>query len=88
MPSSGKRMRGGGRAILGLGLALLGSYGVLVNLVGLDFSRMLGADVGIFAIASVVIGYLAFRDQVPVSTWLGLAVILCGSLIIHLGSGE
>jgi len=73
---------------LGLGLALLGSYGVLLNLVELDFSRLLDAYVGIFAIVSVLIGHLAFRDQVPASTWIGLAIILGGSLIIHLGSGR
>jgi hypothetical protein len=28
-----------------------------------------------------------FRESVPRSTWLGLAVILAGSAIIHLGSG-
>lgn len=83
-----KGMRGGGFAFLGLGVALLGSYGILVNLSDSDFSKVLGGYVGIFAIASVVIGHLAFGDQVPASTWLGLAIILCGSLIIHLGLGR
>ena len=36
-----------------LGFALLGSCGVVVNLLDLDFSRLLGAYVGIFAIVSV-----------------------------------
>lgn len=82
-----KGMRGGGIAIIGGGLAVLGAYGVLVNLLDLDFSRMLGTYVGVFAVVSVLIGRLAFHDHVPTSTWAGLAVILTGSLIVHLGRG-
>jgi drug/metabolite transporter superfamily protein YnfA len=80
-----KGMRGSGLLVVGLGMAVLGAYGVVVNLLDLDFSRLLGAYVGIFAIVSVVIGRLMFNDQVPVSTWIGLAVILFGSMIIHVG---
>jgi small multidrug resistance family-3 protein len=82
-----KGMRGGGLALIGLGFVVLGSYGVLVNLIDINFSRLLGAYVGVFAIVSVVLGRLVFRDQVPPSTWAGLALILGGSLIIHFGSG-
>ena len=80
-----KGMRGSGVALVALGFVVLGSYGVVVNLLDLDFSRLLGAYVGIFAVVSVLIGRLMFKDQVPVSTWVGLAVILAGSMIIHLG---
>lgn len=82
-----KGMRGGGLALAALGFVVLGSYGVLVNLLDIDFSRLLGAYVGVFAVVSVLAGRLLFRDQVPASTWAGLAVILGGSLIIHLGRG-
>jgi len=80
-------MRGSRLALICAGFAVLGSYGVVVNLLEADFSRLLGAYVGVFAVVSVLIGRLVFRDAVPASTWLGLAVILCGSLIIQLGSG-
>jgi drug/metabolite transporter superfamily protein YnfA len=82
-----KGMRGGGLALAGLGLVLLGTYGVLVNLLDIDFSRLLGAYVGVFAIVSILVGRLVFRDQIPASTWAGLAVILGGSLMIHFGRG-
>jgi small multidrug resistance family-3 protein len=82
-----KGMRGGGLVLAGLGLVLLGTYGVLVNLLDIDFSRLLGAYVGVFAIVSVLAGRLVFRDQIPASTWAGLAVILGGSLMIHFGRG-
>jgi hypothetical protein len=36
----------------------------------------MGAYVGVFAVV---------KDQIPVSTWVGLAIILAGSMVIHLG---
>ena len=83
-----KGMRGSGLVLVAAGVAVLGSYGVLVNLLDVDFSRMLGAYVGVFALVSVLAGRVLFGDAVPASTWAGLAVILCGSLIIHLGRGS
>jgi drug/metabolite transporter superfamily protein YnfA len=67
------------------GFLALGSYGVVVNLLPLDFSRLLGAYVAVFAIVSVSTGVIVFGDRAPASTWLGLAVILAGSLIVQLG---
>jgi small multidrug resistance family-3 protein len=78
-------LRGGGGSLIALGFGVLGAYGIIVNLLSLDFSRLLGAYVGVFAVVSVAVGRLVFRDEVPASTWLGLAIILVGSLVIHVG---
>jgi small multidrug resistance family-3 protein len=78
-------LRGSGGALVVVGFLVLGAYGVVVNLLDLDFSRLLGAYIGIFAVVSVVVGRLVFRDQVPPSTWTGLALVLAGSLVIQLG---
>jgi drug/metabolite transporter superfamily protein YnfA len=80
-------MRGSGIAIGAIGFLVLGSYGVVVNLLDIDFSRLLGAYVAVFAIVSVVAGRVVFHDRVPWTTWAGLAVVLLGSLVIHLGRG-
>jgi len=80
-----KGLRGSGALVVLLGFAVLGSYGVVVNLLKIDFSRLLGAYVGIFAIVSVAVGRIVFDDQVPMSTWVGLAVVVVGSVIIHVG---
>lgn len=80
-------LRGSGVFLVVAGVAVLGSYGVVVNLLQVDFSRLLGAYVGVFAVVSVAVGRLVFDDAVPASTWAGLALILAGSAVIHLGRG-
>jgi drug/metabolite transporter superfamily protein YnfA len=67
---------------------VLGSYGVLVHLLNVAFSRLLGAYVGVFAVVSVLVCRFGCGDQVPVATWVGLLVVLSGSLIIHFGSRQ
>jgi drug/metabolite transporter superfamily protein YnfA len=80
-----KGLRGGGAAFAALGFGVLGSYGIVVNLLDLDFSRLLGAYVGVFALVSVLTGWLVFDDRVPGSTWIGLGIVLAGSLVIQFG---
>ena len=64
---------------------MLAAYGLLVNTVKWDFSKMLGVYVAVFALVSILFGRFVFGEQVPVSTWLGLAVIIAGGLIIQFG---
>lgn len=68
------------------GFLILGSYGVVVNRIPLDFSRMLGVYVGVFTVVSVAAGRIVFGDRVPATTWIGVVVILLGSAIIHWGA--
>ena len=81
-----KGLRGTAPALVLVGFLVLGTYGVVVNLIDLDFSKLLGAYVGIFAVMSVCTGRFVFHETVPATTWLGLGVILIGSAIIHIGS--
>lgn len=68
------------------GCVMLGSYGVVVNMVKWDFSKLLGVYVALFALISVLFGRFVFSEHLPISTWLGLLVILCGALIIQFGA--
>ena len=81
-----KGLRGSGALLVAAGFVVLGTYGVVVNLLPLDFSRLLGAYVGFFAIVSVLCGRFVFGDRVPIATWIGLAVVLAGSVVIQLGN--
>jgi small multidrug resistance family-3 protein len=68
-----------------LGCATLACYGLVVNSVKWDFSRLLGVYVGVFAALSVLFGRFAFRESIPGATWCGLALIILGGLIIQFG---
>ena len=65
---------------------MLGAYGVVVNTVKWDFSRLLGVYVAVFALVSILFGRLVFKENIPNTTWLGLMVITLGALIIQFGS--
>ena len=80
-----KGLRGSGWAMIAAGCATLAFYGVVVNLVQWDFSKLLGVYVAFFATISVLGGLLLFRETVPTSTWLGLAFIVVGGLVIQFG---
>ena len=68
-----------------LGSATLAIYGMFVNSIKWDFSKLLGVYVAFFATASILIGQLIFREQIPNSTWCGLALIILGGLVIQFG---
>ena len=63
----------------------LGAYGVMVNLVKWDFSKLLGIYVAIFACVSVLWGRFVFKEDVPLTTWIGLSVIVAGGVILQFG---
>lgn len=78
-------LRGGGTAVIGTGCLALGCYGLVVNLVKWDFARLLGVYVAVFATVSVLTGRFLFKEEVPTSTWLGVAFIVAGGLVIQYG---
>ncbi len=78
-------LRGRSPALLIAGLLVVGCYGLVVNLVRWDFSRLLGIYVAVFAVVSVCFGRFLFKENVPFSTWLGLGFIVAGGLVIQFG---
>ena len=80
-----KGLWGNEMPLVGVGAAMLAFYGVAVNMVRWDFSKLLGVYVAIFATVAVLFGRLIFKEQIPLSTWLGLSVIILGGLIIQFG---
>jgi drug/metabolite transporter superfamily protein YnfA len=81
-----KGLRGSGLMVILIGCAMLGSYGVVVNTVKWDFSKLLGVYVAVFAVISVLFGRFVFEENIPTATWIGLMVIICGGMIIQFGS--
>ncbi len=82
-----KGLRGSNLAIIMVGGLMLAGYGLLVNTVRWDFSKMLGVYVAVFAAVSVLGGRFVFGESVPYSTWLGLLIIVVGGLVIQFGHG-
>jgi drug/metabolite transporter superfamily protein YnfA len=78
-------LRGSSLIIIVMGFVMLGSYGVVVNTVKWDFSKLLGVYVAVFAVISILFGRFVFEENIPTSTWLGLVAIICGGLIIQFG---
>jgi drug/metabolite transporter superfamily protein YnfA len=78
-------LRGNRIPFIVLGWAMLGCYGIVVNTVKWDFSRLLGVYIGFFALVSVLFGRIILRENIPSSTWWGLALIMAGGLIIQFG---
>ena len=83
MIRAGMKGRGWGLGIAGA--LTLAAYGVVVNLLPMDFSKLLATYVVFFAIVSVVAGKLFFGDEVPTTTWVGLAIIVAGGIVIQIG---
>lgn len=67
------------------GFLMLGCYGVVVNAVKWDFSRLLGVYVAFFAVVSILAGRFVFKETIPVTTWIGLAIIVVGGGVIQAG---
>ena len=80
-------LRGGIVWFIVLGFVTLGCYGVVVNTVKWDFSRLLGGYVAVFAVVSVMTGRFVFKETVPPTTWIGLAIIVLGGAVIQAGHG-
>ena len=80
-----KGLQGGSLAIIAAGCAMLGSYGLVVNSMSWDFSKLLGVYVAFFAVLSVLYGRFFFHENVPASTLLGCALIAAGGLVIQFG---
>ena len=83
-----KGLRGERLSYILAGGLMLAGYGLLVNTVKWDFSRMLGVYVAVFALVSVLWGRFVFGEVVTGSTWTGLALIVAGGLVIQLGQGR
>ena len=80
-----KGLRGSSLIIILTGFAMVGCYGLVVNMVKWDFSNVFGVYVEIFALVSILFGRFVFKETIPAATWIGLCVIMFGGMIIQFG---
>jgi drug/metabolite transporter superfamily protein YnfA len=81
-------LRGRGWLLCAIGAGTLAAYGLVVNVLPMDFSKLFGTYVAFFAIVGIAAGRLVFREPIAPSTWVGLGVILMGSAIVQFGAAE
>lgn len=78
-------LKGNRHELIVVGFLALGIYGIVVNTVKWDFSRLLGVYVAVFAVVSILSGRFVFKETIPTSTWFGLLLIVAGGLVIQFG---
>ena len=78
-------LRGSKLLFVVAGFVALGCYGLVVNSVRWDFSKLIGVYVAFFALVSVLVGRFVFKESIPATTWCGLALIVAGGLVIQFG---
>ena len=86
----GQGLVGGSALTVLLGWVLLGAYGIFVNGYNLlakemNFSKMLGVYIAVFAVVNLLLGWRRASAEVSGATVVGTAVIVCGGLIIQFG---
>ncbi len=73
---------GGRRAGFGVGILLLVSYGLVVNLTNLDFGRLMGIYISLFFVVSQVLAVLVFKEKIQPAVWVGGALIVAGGCVL------
>jgi small multidrug resistance family-3 protein len=76
-------LRGPGYSIVAGALTLF-AYGVLVNLSGVDFNRLMGIYIAVFFVVSQVISFILFRQIPDDRIMIGGGFIIAGGLLILL----
>jgi drug/metabolite transporter superfamily protein YnfA len=79
-------LRGSGAAWIAGGCIMLAVYGLVVNIVRWDFSKLLGVYVAVFTLTSLLVGRFVLREDVAPTTWIGAGIIMAGGLLIQFGS--
>jgi len=81
-------LRANAFALIAAGFVMLGCYGVVVNTVKWDFSKLLGVYIAVFAVVAILWGRFLLKEDLPAATWIGLAFIVVGGLVIQFGQSS
>jgi hypothetical protein len=82
------RSSGGARVMwFAGGMAILGGYGLFVNLPPWDFGRLLGVYVALFFLVAQVVAKVRFGQSPTVPVLVGGSLIVAGGLVITFWKG-
>jgi small multidrug resistance family-3 protein len=71
----------------GLGVCVLGLYGLFVNLPQWDFGKLLGVYVALFFVVAQIVAKLRFQQSPTTPILTGGALIVAGGLVITFWKG-
>jgi hypothetical protein len=71
----------------GLGIGVLGLYGLFVNLPEWDFGKVLGVYVALFFVVAQVVAKVRFQQTPTVPIYVGGGLIVAGGLMITFWKG-
>jgi len=66
-----------------LGVVVLSMYGLVVNLPGWDFGKLLGIYVVFFFLAAQLVAWIRFKQPVTLPVCLGFILIASGGAVIR-----
>ncbi len=64
------------------GVAMLGVYGLFVNLPQWDFGKLLGVYVALFFVVAQVVAKVRFQQSPTAAIWVGGGMIVAGGMVI------
>lgn len=64
------------------GAAVLAAYGLVVNLPGWEFGKLLGIYVFFFYVAAQLIGWMRFKQPITLPVMVGALLIAAGGAVI------
>jgi small multidrug resistance family-3 protein len=65
-----------------IGAVLLITYGLVVNLSKLDFSKLMGIYIAIFFVVAQLISVVVFKEKIHLPVLVGGALIIAGGLVM------
>jgi hypothetical protein len=71
----------------GVGVGVLGLYGLFVNLPQWDFGKLLGVYVAVFFVVAQVVAKVRFQQTPSVPVYVGGGLIVAGGLVIAFWKG-
>ncbi len=65
-----------------LGALMLITYGVVVNLSRLDFSKLMGIYIAVFFVVAQAISVVVFKEKISLPVYIGGAFIIIGGCVM------
>ncbi|HEY1477279.1 MAG TPA: hypothetical protein VGF37_06280 [Chthoniobacterales bacterium] len=80
-----KGQRGGGAFIMVAGALAFAGYGVVVNVVPWNFSRIMCAYIAVFTLITFSWRQFILGQKLPKVIWLGVVIVVTGGLFVVFG---